>query len=568
MSQSAKKAYNHGVKPSAKLILAAIPLIVLGYLVFGRMQDISATKAKQAKEGAARRGGAAVVEISTAQSVDIVQGVEAVGTVTPEFTIQLAPRVTGRITYLEIREGERVKPGQLLAKIDPQQADAGVLSARASVNESRSRLAQAEAAMQANAIQIEQAITQAQAEATYAKAALVQVQKSSEAKVTAARAQVRQSASAVASAEADLNSRKAQVASGQANLKNAQLKEQRMKTLYDKGFVSKQDLENAETMTAAAQAALEAQLSAVESAQADLATAKARNDADEANLKSVQATTQADIEAAKARVAQSAAALKTAQGNRNQLQANRANLDALRAGVDSADAQLKGASSQLSDTELRSTIVGTVTKRMADPGSLASPGQPVLTLESTDSVLVDANVTVDDSAKIVKGDVVSLDFDGMPDQSLRGRVDQIVPSANPLDRQVLVRIRLTSQNPGVKPGMFAKVKIETKRVAAQVVVPFDAVKDGTVTVVGQDGKAEIRKVVTGERDKDNIEILSGLAVGEKVVVLSFSPVKDGATVTPTAERRLDGSRVVIDPPKKPADGKGGPPAGIKPQGGR
>ncbi len=533
-----------------KWIFVLVPVLALGFLISARFKDIAKSEAQQKSEAGARRGGAASVEIATAQEQPIIQSIETVGTVTAEFTVNLSPRVSGRITYLEVREGETVKPGQLLARIDPSQAEAGVLSARASINESRSRLAQAEATSQANAIEIEQAIQQARAEAVYAKSALTQTQKSAEARIAASQATVKQSQGAITAAQAGLKNRKAQVIAGEANLKNAQLKEERTKSLYEKGYVSKQDLDNAVAATASAVAALDVQRAEVEGADADLNSAKASYDSDVASLRAIRATTEAEIESAKARLTQANSALKTAEGNRAQLPANRANLEALKAGVDIADAQLKGAASQKSDTELKSTILGTITKRSADPGSIASPGQAVLTIESTNSIFVDANIPIDQSARVKRGDRVELTIDGLPDSKILARIDQIVPSADVQDRQVLVRIRVQNQEDAIKPGMFAKVLIETKRVESKVVIPLDAVKQDKVFVINAENKAEEREVVLGERDENNVQVLSGLEVGDRVIVLSFSPVKDGGLVSVTAERRLDGTRVVIEPEKK------------------
>ncbi|MFM9873770.1 MAG: efflux RND transporter periplasmic adaptor subunit [Fimbriimonadaceae bacterium] len=548
---------------SAKWAWAIIPVALLGFLINDRLKDIERTEASQKKEAGARRGGAASVEIATAQQEDIVQVIETVGTVTPEFSVNLAPRVAGRITYLEVREGERVKPGQVLVRIDPEQANAGVLSASASVNESRSRLAQAEATIQSNSIQVEQSIQQARAEATFAKSALVQAEKGAEARIAAATATVKQSSEAVKAAEVEVRNRRAQVLAAQANLKNADLKESRMTSLYEKGYVSAQERDNAVAAKASAAADLEVQRGEVESATANLNTAKARNEADQANLRSVKAIAAADIDSAKARLIQADASLRSAEAGRSQLPANQANISALKAGVDAADAQLKSAASQRSDTELRSSISGVITKRTGDVGSIASPGTAVLTLESTDSLYVDASIPVVDAAKIQDGDAVNMVFDGMPDSPVRSHIDRIVPSADPQDRQVLVRIRVPNSENLIKAGMFAKVKIETRRIEAKIVIPFDAVKKDSVTVIRADGKAETRRVVLGERDDKNVEILSGVEIGEKVVVLSFSPVKEGGAVTVTAERRLDGSRVVVEPPKKKDERGGPPPAGGK-----
>ncbi len=537
-----------------------VPVVALGGMVFWRMQTMDAKDAEQKKEAGARRGAASSVEVATAQSFPIIESIETVGTVTPEFTVNIAPRVTGRIIYLEVREGEPVQPGQLLARIDPDQAEAGVLDAKARANESRSRLAQAQATVQANNIQIEQNVRQAQAEVANARANLTQVQRNTEARIATSEANLKEADAELVAAQAELKNRQAQVKAARATLDNAEAKATRLQNLYEKGFVSAADRDDANTARASAAANLEVRQGEVESAVADVNTAKARQASAVTNLKSIKASAEAEIEAAKARLDQARASLTSAEAGRAQIPANQANLEALRAGVDSAEAQVQSAAAQKSDTELRSTIAGTVTKRNADPGAIASPGSPVLVVESTKNLIINASVPIDQAGRIQSGSVARLTIDGLGSDSIQGRVERVVPSADPQDRQALVRIRISDQSAMLKPGMFAKVAIELRRTEAQIAIPKDAIQEGSVTAIGPDGKAVKKKVTVGESDANNAEILSGLALGDKVVVLSFSPVREGSGVTVSAERGLDGTRRVIEV-KKPAGGPGGAQGG-------
>ncbi len=542
------------VKP---LVYIGVPVIALGFLIFNRLQTIQANEADAEKESGARRGAPASVEVATAQSYDIIESIESVGTVTPEFTVNLAPRTTGVITYLEVREGEVVKPGQLLARINPDQANASVLSARASINESRSRLTQAQATVQANNIQIQQNIRQARAEVANAKANLNQTEKQAEADVISANADVTEAQAELASAQATLKNRGSQVTAARANLTNATTRLNRLEGLYEKGYVSAQEVDDARATVATAQANLDVRQGEIETGQADVNTAKARLESARANANSTKATTQAQIASAKARVEQAEASLASAEANRAQIPANEANVNALRAGVDSAEAQLQSAASQKSDTELRSTIAGTVTKRNADPGSIASPGQPVLVIESTDRLIVNTSIPISDSTKIESGDRANLTIEGIEDPIV-ARVEKIIPSADPQDRQALVRLAIVSDQASLRPGMFAKINIEVSRSSAKVAIPTEAIQDGSVMLIDKDGKAVKTKVAVGNSDQKNSEVISGIKIGDQVVVLSFSPVRPDSPVNITAERGLDGTRRVIEPPnedKKPPGAK-------------
>ncbi len=536
-----------------------IPVLVIGGLVIWRISAKNAEEAAIAAESESRRGMAAAVEIATAQSLPIIETVDAVGTVVSEYSVDLSPRVAGRITYLEVREGDAVRPGQTLVRIDPSQADAGVLGAQAGVNESRSRLAEAEATIQSNRVQIEQAVLQAEAELTNARAALTQTERNLEGRIDTAQAAVRSANAGLNSARALVTSRRAEHESARAEFKNAETYLSRVRSQYEKGYISAQEVDNAETAASAARARVSVAQASVESAQAGVATAQAQVESAQTTVRTAQTSGAAEVRAARARVEQAEAAVKSAKANRAQNPANEANIKALRAGVAASEAQLRSATSQKSDTELASTFDGVVTARNADPGDLASPGSAVLRIESVDSLFVNASIPIEESGRVQKGMPVTVTVEGADTAPVEAVVDQVVPSANAADRQFLVRVRIANQEGTIRPGMFTRVSIEVSRAEAQVAIPSEAVQNGEVTVIDDENKAVKRKVEVGETGTQMVEVLSGLRVGERVVVLSYNPVREGATVNPTAERLSDGTRRPLAP--ESGNGPGGAPSG-------
>ena len=520
----------------------------LGWLVWGRIQAEGAEAAKLEQEQSARRGGPSSVEIAVARASDLVETIDSVGTASAPFSVNLSPRTTGRITFLEVREGDAVKEGQVVARIDGSEAGARVLENQANLSEARSRLAQAQATTQSNDVQIQQGIRQAQAELNTAQAALEQVKADVQGSVAEANGAVQTSKSALVSAQARKKNTEAQAKASKVALDNAKARQRRLESLFQQGFRSGQEAEDAQAATASAQAGYEVALGAVESAEADVNSARSRLAADEATLKAERDAGAAQVRAAEARIDQAESGLAQSRANQSQSPAYRANLRALEAGVRAAEAQLKAAGVSQSETSLRSPISGTITSRAADLGSIAGPGQPVVRIEFLDWLFVDAQLPVAESGRVKKGFPVSIKFDGLEDPVI-GQVDQVAPSADAESRQFLVKVRVPNPDRSIRPGMFARVSIEVDRTAAQVTIPQDALSErGSVTVVTAEGKAEMRPVKTGKRGGSLVEVLSGLKAGEKVVVLAYNPVRDGAEVQVTAERLPDGGRKVIEPP--------------------
>jgi RND family efflux transporter MFP subunit len=252
----------------------------------------------------------------------------------------------------------------------------------------------------------------------------------------------------------------------------------------------------------------------------------------------------ADIEAARARVTQARAQLDVASANRSQTPAFQQNLAALRASVTAAQAQLRQARTRAGDTVLKSPIEGSVTARGMDPGALASPGTPILTVQFLDWLYVTSSLPLEQSASVYKGQAAQITLDALPGRMFGGRVTQVNAAADPESRQFGVSVRVENAGRLIKPGMYGRMRLVTRTFTAPVVVPREAVKESpegtTVTVVDKEGTAEVRKVAVGVSDPTGTQILSGVRSGEQVIILSFQPVADGQKVRTGNEREGGG----------------------------
>jgi RND family efflux transporter MFP subunit len=193
-----------------------------------------------------------------------------------------------------------------------------------------------------------------------------------------------------------------------------------------------------------------------------------------------------------------------------------ASLEAMRAQTDAARAQENGAHTMMSYTRLVAPFAGVVTSRMADPGTIAAPGVPLLQVDQAGPLQLDA--TVDESAigAIRKGMKVQVEVNKV---ETPGIVADIVPAADPLSHSFLVKIDLPSSSQ-TRAGMYGTADFADGTRQA-VVIPRSAVVSrgslNCVYVLDGQGIAQLRYVTLGAAQGNFIEVLSGVSSGEKLV---------------------------------------------------
>lgn len=184
-----------------------------------------------------------------------------------------------------------------------------------------------------------------------------------------------------------------------------------------------------------------------------------------------------------------------------------------------AKAAVAGAHTQLGYMMLRSPFAGVVTARMADPGTLAAPGMPVLQIERDGPLQVDT--TVDESliGSIRAGMKLPVSVEGIDAPNLNGTVDEIAPAADPASRSFLVKLDLPAVK-NLRAGMYATVEIPGG-VRPMILAPQSAVvmRGSLACVYSLDAGevAQLRYVTLGRRHGDQVEILSGVAAWERLV---------------------------------------------------
>lgn len=511
-------------------IIWILIIIILLSLIGWRIHQKQAIDAMQKGQKSARMKMAAVVSIASAQTRDIIQTFDATGSVDAPLNVKIAPKITGRIDYIELHEGDPVKKGQVLVRIDPTEVEAQVRQARAAVAEAEYRLAQAQLTENSTNVGVTSQIRQQKAGVASAQADYNQVRKNLDAQIASANAAVSDAASRV-------NNANAAIRSAQANLDNAKGKYDRVYGLYNQGFIAAQDVDDAKAAVAVQQAALEV-------AQGQLQSAIAQKESAEQEASIVRTKGTADVDASHARLEQAKASLESANANTAQSAAYKQSISALRSSVDATKANLASVISQRADTVLVSPLDGFVTGRYVDPGAVVTTGQQILSVQFIHQVWVTIAVPEEISTMIHIGQPSHIQLDAYPNHDFTGNIIQINPAADPQSRQFMVRVIMNNDKNLFKPGMFAHVNFETDRVTGVVAVPREAVdqsdKGSFVDTVDNQSKVHRLKVITGASDAAWIAVQS-LKAGDKVVTISSMPLKEGQSVT-TGKRHENGGK--------------------------
>ena len=188
----------------------------------------------------------------------------------------------------------------------------------------------------------------------------------------------------------------------------------------------------------------------------------------------------------------------------------------------------------LENTILRSPISGVVSARNYDRGDIYGMAAPIFTVQQITPVKILVGISEGDYTKVKKGDNVTLTVDALPGKTFSGSIKRIYPTIDPMTHTVNIEVNVPNQNRELRPGMYAKVNV-TFGHSSSIVVPDAAVVrlqgSGQRNVfVVENGVAVQREVTLGRHFDSQYEILSGLEVGEQVVVKGGSALRNGAAV--------------------------------------
>ncbi len=175
---------------------------------------------------------------------------------------------------------------------------------------------------------------------------------------------------------------------------------------------------------------------------------------------------------------------------------------------------------QLSDTELRSPTDGAVRERRASVGEYLAAGAPAVALIRIHPLRLKVAVPERDAPGIRVGQAVRVRPEGAPAE-YAGKVVRLSPAIQEQNRTLVVEAEVANREGRLRPGTFARAEIVASAERPVVLVPSNAIVTfaGIERVFGvRDGKAVEKRIRTGRRVGDRVEVLEGLRAGEPVIL--------------------------------------------------
>ncbi len=437
---------------------------------------------------------------------DIVLQVGETGTIEPVDKVDVKSKAAGRLLRIPIQEGQYVRQGQLIALVDRSQIDPQLARDQAQLQQAQARLAQTEAEYALQVRQTQAAIAQAQAGLAQVQAHLAVVR-------TGARPQ-------------ELAQGREIVARAQIAADDALRTQKRRAGLLAKGFISQADYDSSQV--------------AVDTAQSSLDTAH-----QQLGLTAAGPRVQ-DVADALAQVETARVQLEGARANAGQDAVKQSDIAQARASVAQISGDIQQLDVNVADTRILAPSSGLVLKKYKQPNEIVqsattgfSDAQSIVaTLGSRLEVKVGINEV--DIAKVRAHAPAVITVDALPGASFAGYVTEIAPAStnafadssggssggtNSISK-FSVKIAFARYDPRLRSGMSANVSVISQKRSRVVLAPLEAVPftdlSGQVTVLDTAGKQEKRTIVTGLRNDTDVEVVSGLKVGEKLVVPPIS----------------------------------------------
>ena len=188
------------------------------------------------------------------------------------------------------------------------------------------------------------------------------------------------------------------------------------------------------------------------------------------------------------------------------------------------------AEAMLDYTKVAAPFAGVITRKHADVGDLATPGKPLLDMEDSRALRLEADVPEAVVGKLTLGDKLPVRISAL-ETELEGVVSEIAPTADPGSRTFLVKLDLPTPA-GLRAGQFGRVAMPVGETSALRVPAAAVVQRGQMEIVFivSDNKAQLRLVKTGQRIGSEVELVSGVEAGEKVVTEGAAGLVDGQPV--------------------------------------
>jgi len=198
-----------------------------------------------------------------------------------------------------------------------------------------------------------------------------------------------------------------------------------------------------------------------------------------------------------------------------------------------AEAAADMARIQLHETTIRAPFDGVVAELYVTEGSMSAPQAPAALFVSK-PVKVVLNVEESRISHVTEGQHAALQVTAYPGQDFPAIVTNVAPTADSQSHTFAVQVTPLDDDHLLRSGMYANVSLLVEEKQETLLAPRAALTEiagqDIIYVVNDDNTVEQRAVITGLEEDGRVEILSGLTVGEQVVIAGQASLQDGAEV--------------------------------------
>jgi membrane fusion protein (multidrug efflux system) len=242
----------------------------------------------------------------------------------------------------------------------------------------------------------------------------------------------------------------------------------------------------------------------------------------------------------------------------NQQLISRTELDNAQAQLSVSEARVASARAQLEKMTLVAPFGGVVGLREVSVGAFVTVGQTMVTLARLDPIEVDFSLPERDLARAAVGRKLTLTVEAFAGETFTGKIEAIDPMMDVNSRSARLRAQVDNPDHKLRPGLFARINLDTGEGAKALMVPEQALlQQGDIRFVYKivNGKAARTEVKTGQRLPGKVEVIDGLKAGDQVI-----------TAGQGKPMMMDGMPVMVLPAGggKPPGPGGAPPAGGQP----
>ena len=221
------------------------------------------------------------------------------------------------------------------------------------------------------------------------------------------------------------------------------------------------------------------------------------------------------------------------------LQAIAAKKNQLLAKMDQAKANIANAQIYVGYSQITSPIHGIVASKQAEVGLLAAPGVPLLTLEDPHRYRLEVPVEESMLKKIHVGTPVQISIGALGPQEHSGKVTEVIPTSDPASRSFTVKIDLSDEKgrsgmpTALRSGLYGKARFSVGKKEVIQIPQKILLQQGQlvgVFVLDSSNIVHLRLIKTGKPFGDQIEVLSGINDGDRIIVEGLEKIKEGDRV--------------------------------------